>query len=245
MKLLMRYIVATFGLLLVALGISLSVVSNLGTSALSCPPYVLSLKFGLTLGEFTVIVNTCLILIQLAVLRGRFKVKYLLQILASVVFGYMIDMWNLVVAFIVPSSLLVRFLYILSGCVITAFGVSIEVAAEAWMLSAEMTVYAFTKVIDKPFGTLKIWMDCIWVVLAAILSFVFFGNPLGQGEFTSLWDCLLARTPGMVIGLGTIILAILPGYLMKFTDPFVGDTLRRRFSAATGSGKWRTTVSGK
>ena len=41
------------------------------------------------------------------------------------------------------------------------------------------------------------------------------------------YDVLLARTPGVVIGLGTLLMAFLPGYLMRFTDPLVARFSRR------------------
>ena len=43
-----RYIVATTGLMIVALGVALSLKSNLGTAPVSCPPAMLNLKFDKT-----------------------------------------------------------------------------------------------------------------------------------------------------------------------------------------------------
>ena len=70
-------------------------------------------------------------------------------------------------------------------------------------------------------------MDSSVVVISALLAFIFFGNFFGSGEFTGLADVLLARTPGVVIGLGTLLMAFLPGYLMRFTDPLVARFSRR------------------
>ena len=47
-------------------------------------------------------------------------------------------------------------------------------------------------------------------MIAALLCLVFFGDLFGAGKFTGWADLLLARTPGIVIGLGTLLLAILP-----------------------------------
>ena len=65
-----RYSVATVGLIFVALGVALSIISNLGTAPLSCPAYVLNLRWpALSVGTFTLLVNTSLIIIQLALWR--------------------------------------------------------------------------------------------------------------------------------------------------------------------------------
>ena len=239
-----RYIASTIGLLLVALGIALSIISNLGTSPLSCPAYLLSLWGSLSMGEFTILINTGLILIQLGVLRGRFKLKYLMQIPASLVFGYLIDFWLWALSFLCPGTILARFSLIAAGAAISAFGVSLEVGAQGWMLSAEMTVYAFTKVCKADFSSIKIVMDCIYVVLAAGLSYLFFRNPFGSGEFTTLGDAVTARTPGTVIGIGTVLLAILPGYLMRWSDP-VTDRALKKLRHRDEDRKWRRNFNNK
>ena len=230
-----RYGVATVGLVFVALGVALSIISNLGTAPLSCPAYVLNLRIpAISVGTFTLLVNTSYLFIQLALLRKDFKAKYLMQIVASAVFGYMIDgcMWAL--AWLQPETFAARLGLTLLAALVTAFGVSIEVAADAWMLSAEMTVNAFAKVFGKPFGPVKIVMDTLMVVLSAALAWIFFDNPFGAGHVSDAADVLLARVPGIVIGLGTLLLALLPGALMRLTDPFV-ERLRGRSGKAAGT----------
>ena len=159
--------------------------------------------------------------IQIALLRKDFKARHLMQVLASAVFGYLIDgcMWAL--SWLHPAGFAARIGLTLLAALVTAFGVSIEVAADAWMLSAEMTVAAFAKVLRKPFGPVKVVMDSLTVVLAAILAWIFFRNPFGAGAWTGAGDVLLARTEGIVIGLGTLLLAVLPGAAMRLTDPLV------------------------
>jgi len=223
-----RYVVATVGLVFVALGVALSIISNLGTAPLSCPAYVLNLRFPvLSVGTFTLLVNTTYLLIQIALLRKDFKARHLMQIVASAVFGYMIDgcLWAL--SWLQPATFAARIGLTLLAALVTAFGVSIEVAADAWMLSAEMTVNAFAKVLRKPFGPVKIVMDTLTVVLSAALAWIFFSNPFGAGQVTAAADVLLARVPGIVIGLGTLLLAFLPGALMHLTNPLV-ERLRGR-----------------
>ena len=72
------------------------------------------------------------------------------------------------------------------SAVVTAFGVSIEVAANAWMLSAEMTVAAFSKVLRKPFGPVKVVMDTLVVVVSAALEWDILMKYKHQKPYTSL-----------------------------------------------------------
>ncbi len=128
-----RYAVATVGLVFVAFGVALSIISNLGTAPLSCPSYVLNLKWPvLSVGTFTVLVNMVYMLVQIAVLRKEFQARHLMQIVASAVFGYLIDgcMWAL--SWLHPAGFAARIGLTVLAAVVTAFGVSIEVAADAW-----------------------------------------------------------------------------------------------------------------
>lgn len=220
--LLRRYTVASVGLVFVALGVALSIVSNLGTAPLSCPAYVLNLEWPvLSVGTFTLLVNMLYLVLQVLLLRKDFKARSLMQIPASALFGYLIDgcLWAL--SWLHPGGFAARLGLTVLAALVTAFGVSIEVAADAWMLSAEMTVAAFCQVFRAAFSPVKVVMDSLTVVIAALLCLLFFHNLFGAGSFTNLGDILLARTPGVVIGLGTLLLAVLPGAMMNLTDPLV------------------------
>jgi len=222
-----RYLVASVGLFLVAIGVAVSILSNLGTSPLSCPSYVLNGVWGLTVGNWTIVINMIYLLIQMAILRKDFKAKYLMQILATVVFGYMIDFSIWCFSWLHPNSIAERFILIIVACLVTALGTSIEVIARAWMLSAEMTVYAVTKKIHKPFGNIKVAMDCILVVVSILIAWLMYHNPFGFGEYEGLTGVLLGYTEGVVIGSGTLLMAVLVGTFMKFTDP-VADRIMDR-----------------
>ena len=80
MEKLKRYLVFLVGLFINSLGVSLITKADLGTSPISSIPYVLSLNFPFTLGQFTIAFSLLLILIQLVILRRNFKAEHLLQI---------------------------------------------------------------------------------------------------------------------------------------------------------------------
>lgn len=58
-----RYIIFLIGLFINSLGVSLITNADLGTSPISSIPYVLSLNFPMTLGQFTIIFSILLIII--------------------------------------------------------------------------------------------------------------------------------------------------------------------------------------
>ena len=97
MNKLKRYILFLIGLFVNALGVSLVTKASLGTSPISSIPYVLSLNFPFTLGNFTIVFSILLIVLQILILRKNFKLENILQIPVSIAFGYFIDLtiWRL------------------------------------------------------------------------------------------------------------------------------------------------------
>ena len=92
MNKLKRYLLFLVGLFINALGVSLITKASLGTSPISSIPYVLSLNFKFTLGNFTIFFSIFLILLQILILRKNFKLENILQIPVSIAFGYFIDL---------------------------------------------------------------------------------------------------------------------------------------------------------
>ena len=129
MEKLKRYIIFLIGLFINSLGVSLVTKADLGTSPISSVPYVLSLNFPFTLGQFTIAFSLLLILIQLLILRRNFKMEHLLQIPISILFGYFIDLTMMLLFFVNPKSYISSVAYLLIGCLILGFGVYTEVLA--------------------------------------------------------------------------------------------------------------------
>ena len=206
-NILTRYTIATLGLTLVAIGVALSILSDLGTSPISCPPYVISLWGGLTVGQYTAAMHFLFILLQIALLRKKFKAENLMQIAAAVVFGVLTDAAIWAFSWITPDNYISKAILMLLSCLITAAGISIEVRAKAWMLAGEMTVAAIAEVSGAKFRNVKIIFDCSLVAISSIISLAIFGSLYGKNDM-------------VVIREGTLVSAFLTGYLMKFIDPW-------------------------
>ena len=72
MNKLKRYLLFLVGLFINALGVSLITKASLGTSPISSIPYVLSLNYPFTLGNFTIFFSVLLILLQMAIFRFQY-----------------------------------------------------------------------------------------------------------------------------------------------------------------------------
>jgi uncharacterized membrane protein YczE len=196
MEKLKRYIIFIIGLYINSLGVSMVTKASLGTSPISSIPYVLSLKFPLTLGNFTIIFSILLILLQLLILRKNFKLEHVLQIPVSIAFGYFIDLSMNLLFFVNPQNYGMKIVFLLLGCFVLGIGVYMEVLANVVMLPGESFVRAVVLTWNTDFGSSKIVFDVSMTVIAAVLSFVFFGKLQGVRE-------------------GTIVAALLVGYIAR------------------------------
>ena len=215
-ELTLRYGISTLGLILVALGVGISIKSNLGIAPPSCPPTILNLKFtAISVGTFTWMMHLLFILTQWAILGKRFKLKYLMQIPAAFVFGYLCDaaIWLFDSINAPATNYTVQILLSLAAVVITALGIKIEVLGRSWMLAGDMLTAVLADETKKPFGTVKVVFDVVLVAITALLAWLFFGLFTGNGST-------------VVIREGTIILAVLTGLCMRVTDPLLDKLFR-------------------
>lgn len=184
MNKLKRYVIFLVGLFFSSMGVSLVTKASLGTSPISSIPYVLSLNFPFTLGNFTILFSVFLIVLQVLILRKNFKLEHLLQLPVSVLFGYFIDWTMLLFTFVQPHSYISKIMYLLLGCVILAFGVYLEVLANVVMLPGESFVRAVVDTWHRDFGTTKVVFDVTMAVVAIALSLLFAGKVDGVREGT-------------------------------------------------------------
>ncbi len=209
-KLLKRSIVLVIGLFIMAIGVALSIKANLGTSPVSCVPYVYSLGFPMTVGLLSIIVNVLMILLQIVLLRKEYQLIQLVQLPVALIFGFFIDFAMFLLSGLQTSNYIYQWILCLLSCVIIAFGVFLEVKANVTYLAGEGLSIAISKAFNKEFGKAKVSVDASLVIIGVASSFI-----------------LLHRLEG--IREGTIAAALLVGTIarfynknFKFIDSLVG-----------------------
>lgn len=199
-----RYTLFIISLFFSAMGVALTKHGELGVSPISSVANVLSCRFTFfSLGTWLIIWNCVLILGQIFLLRRDFEPIQLLQVPLSFLFGYFTDFGMWCVSFLPADFYGIRMLFILSGTIVLGFGIALSVIANVIMNSGEAFVKALAERIHKKFGNVKIGFDISNVVLALLLSLVFF-------DFT-------------IVGMreGTIIAAFCTGVVVKFFQKYL------------------------
>ena len=192
-----RYLFFIIGLFISSTGISFTTKAMLGISPISGVPYVLSLGLPLTLGTFTFLYNTLFIVGQIIILGREFDKMQLIQFPVLILFGYFIDLTMSLLSVFHLGSYLQQMLFLLIGCVILAFGISMQVTANVVILSGEALIKVIATKLGKEFGIVKVCFDTTMVILTCIISL-----------------SMLHRIEG--IREGTVIAALLVGFIVRY-----------------------------
>jgi len=192
-----RYLLFICGLFFVALGISFIIKSLLGTAPISSAPYILSLRYSISLGGFTFFINMVFLLGQILILRRKFQAIQWLQIPMTLIFGGFIDFTTFLLGIVTPEIYFSRFVVMMLGICIMALGIALEMIGNVVMLPGEGIVNVIATHWHFDFGNTKTCFDTTIVLLAILLSWIFFGEIHGIRE-------------------GTLISALLTGSIARF-----------------------------
>jgi len=192
-----RLSIFTIGLFVMAFGVTFSVKADLGVSPISCVPYIYSLEFPLSIGEFTIILNILFMVLQILILRKKYNPFYLVQLPAIIVFGYCIDITMVLLEDLNPSSYMEKLILCLISCVVLSFGIFLLIKTRITNLPLEGLVLVISQTLNKEFGKIKISMDSLMVIIGVVSSYIFFYKIVGIRE-------------------GSIIAALTIGALIKF-----------------------------
>lgn len=204
-----RYILFIISLFFSALGIAITKKGELGVSPISSVANVMSFQFPqLSLGSWLIIWNCVLILGQILLLRKRFQWIQLLQVPLSFLFGWFTDFGTWMLSFFEPGNYVEQIGLVLAGTIVLGFGVSLAVIANVILNSGEAFVKALSDNIHKEFGNVKVGFDVSCVILAVLLSFLFFHILVGTRE-------------------GTVIAALCTGFVVKFFNRLLRKPLEK------------------
>lgn len=190
-----RYLIFLCGLMVVSFGITVITKASLGTSPITSIPYSLSMIVpSLTLGNWTIVFNILLVMLQLILLgKDADRFNIVLQIGVSLILGYFIDFAMLVMSWLSPEMYILRIVSVVIGCAILALGVYLQIIADVVMAPGDGFAYTLTRKLRRDYGKVRITSDMTMVVIAAVIGIVFLGTLGGVREGTMI-SALLVGT---------------------------------------------------
>lgn len=197
-----RIITYIAGLFVLALGVSISVKSDLGVSPVSSLPYVFSLIFNIEMGYFSMGVFIFFILVQLLILRKDFKITRALQIFCSIAFGYFVNLSNYLLSlFTVPDNLILRLTLAVLSAAVCGLGIFLYVEPKVMPLPAEGLTEVISGKVGRPFSKVKVYFDLFMLGVSVAFSLGFLGRIEGIGIGTVISAFLIGRFVGIFSGL--------------------------------------------
>ncbi|MEE1295584.1 MAG: DUF6198 family protein [Bifidobacterium sp.] len=174
------------GLSLLALGAALSMRADLGTSAISCIPFVVSQFTPVTVGVLSMALQAILVISQVIILRRDAGISQVLQIPVAFFIGFMIDVWVGVVKVVPVGPYWSRAVVCVVSVACTALGVALFVHGGITCAPAEGFALAVSTRTGISFPVMKTVTDVSMAVIAVLVGFVAMGRLAGVREGTVL-----------------------------------------------------------
>lgn len=203
-----RVLIYCGALFLMAVGVALSVNSNLGVSPVNSLPYVISQIIHVQMGTCVTVLFCFYILLQVMILRREFQPVNLLQILFSTIFGYFVDFAKMLVGGFALPTYAGKLTMLAASIFLIALGVMLYIDVELVPMPMEGLSSCIAKKLGKPFPTMKTVVDCVVVLTGVVLSFLFLGKLDGIRE-------------------GTILTAAVTGKLIAMFRKWLSPTVKR------------------
>ena len=188
MRFIRRLFLYAVGLLVMAVGVSFSVLSGLGVSPIDTIPYVTSEILKWDMGLCTAIIFALYVALQFYILRKDFPLQNLCQILVGVCFGSFISMTNRLLECLLPAAntYMLQLFYVLISMACIGCGISFYIQASIISMPAEGVAQAISQKSHLTLPTAKIVFDWSVVAVSLLLCLIFLPSIQGIREGTLL-----------------------------------------------------------
>jgi len=213
-----QHVLLLAALYVLTFGVSLFIRSNLGASAISVSPLVWSEAgnasvslFGwqvpaFSVGGYTIIMNSFFVFLQILILRRRYQLFQLFQLIVGAIFSFFLDVNLAITEPLTAGSGAAGFAWglflVFAGGTIMGVGVACEVRCKSVMMPGEGVQVAIAQASGKEFSKVKIIVDTSLVCIAIVCCVAFFG--------TWRWE---------LIGIGTLVSMVYIGIVVRLLSP--------------------------
>ena len=210
-----NYALFLIGLFIASMGVALSAKAGLGTSPVASVPYSVSLvNHTLTFGWWLNMWSVLQIAVQIALLRKKCKpVEIIIQTVLAFVYGYLTDFSCKLISGLQANSYIMQFALMILSCFVLGFGIWIQFKGGVAMLPGEAMNRAISEVTGRKYENIKIFIDVLYIIVAAAICFIFIGKLEGVRE-------------------GNIIAAVLIGNIIKLYNSLYNQLTRKKLQTA-------------
>ena len=196
-----------FGIVFVALGVSICSKADLGVSMIAAPAFVLyeaiaPLWSGFSVGMTEYIIQGLMLILLCLVVR-RFDWRYLLAFAVAVLYGYTLNFFLWLLGGVSFDEIWLRWVMLIVGDIVTAFGVACFFRTYMPLQVYELFVAEVASRFRLNIHRVKLCFDITLLALSVLLAVTLFGDVA-----TFNWSTI-GYTSFHSIGLGTILTTLI------------------------------------
>lgn len=216
------------GIIFVALGVAICSKADLGVSMIAAPAFIvheaLSTPFPmLSVGVTEYIIQGIMLIILCIVIR-RFNWRFLLAFAVAVLYGYTLDLFIWLLKDVVVTNVYGRWILLLSGDVITAFGVACFFRTYMPLQVYELFVAQISSCFKKNIAKVKSVFDISLLAISLMLTLILFS------DISSFNFKMIYKSSFHSIGPGTIVTTLINSPIIalmgKLIDKLFNNTGR-------------------
>ncbi|MBQ7128686.1 MAG: hypothetical protein IJO19_01710 [Clostridia bacterium] len=197
-----------FACITISFSVAMITTTDFGVSMIVAPAYILSQKIVISFGQSEYIIQALLFILLCLILR-KFKIVFFASFVTGLIYGAILDFWRIVIPHFNPNITPVgslpfelRIVYFIIGALLTSFSVAVFFKTYIYPQVYDFFVKAVSTHFNANRTIFKTCFDCSCLLVAVVMSLVFFGSFVG-------------------IGFGTLIMACLNGFVIGFFSRFL------------------------
>jgi uncharacterized membrane protein YczE len=199
--------------------------ANLGVSMIAAPAFIVfeaieNLWSGFSVGMVEYLIQGLLLVVLCIILR-KFNYKFLFAFLVAIIYGFVLDLFLFIFKDITISYVWLRWVMLIVGDVITAFGVACYFRTYMPLQVYELFVSRVSSNFKLSINKVKWSFDISLLIISLILSLTLFGD-INTFDFSTILYSSFHS-----IGLGTIVTTFINSPIIKM----MGNLIDRFFDS--------------
>lgn len=195
-----------FATVFLAFAVAMISTTGFGMSMIVSPAYILSQKVSfLTFGQSEYVVQGIMFVV-FCILMKKVKLIYLSSFITGLIYGAVLDLWQIVIPHFNPDitpvgslPFALRVVYFVLGMVLTSFTIAIYFKVYLYPQIYDFFVKGVSEKFGIKLSKFKTAYDLAFLVISVIMSLVLFGEFVG-------------------VGIGTLIMAVCNGTIIGFSS---------------------------
>ena len=199
MKKINRWSIYLLGMCMLAAGISLNTKTGLGVAPIITVSFCISEIFNLDFGNMTFLLYALFVVIQLFLIDKSERGAVLLQLIVSLIFSRVLNLFGLVITYdYTLHSLPVNLAVLALAVFFTGTGAALAINMRLYPNPADGVVQTLSQKRGWPQGLTKNIFDICCVAMAALIGIIYTGHVVGIGLGTLLSMVGVGRTIALI-----------------------------------------------